>query len=130
MITARYISDGKTVGYVPVYTQEEMNEIMTTKKQKEEFEKRSAAAKKAAATRARNKALRDNTTPWEYTEPHTVAGDTDNVYYVVMQRGFLSAKALTLFSTREAAQEAAAALETTSSAPYNKYVVNRVELTA
>lgn len=105
---------------------------MATKKQKELAAKRSAAAKKAAATRARNKAAREaaaEITNGEasYNEDATTE---DNVYYVVMERGVLSAKARSLHSTRGVANAVATSLESQSMAPYNKYIVQRVELTS
>lgn len=131
MIWARYYNDQHLVGYVPVYDQEEMRE-MATKKEKELAAKRSAAAKKAAATRARNKAAREAAVELTDGEAsyNADAVAEDNVYYVVMERGILSAKARSLHSTRDVATALAASLENQSMAPYNKFVVQRVELTS
>lgn len=141
MIWAHYYQGRNLVGYVPVYTEEERDE-MATKKQKEEFARRSAAAKKAAATRARNKAAAaevkqeqeatdtgfgDGVTTLDLTGP-TVLGTNDNVFYVVLERGIMSAKARSLHATRSNAENTASALEQASMAPYNKFTVARVEL--
>lgn len=103
---------------------------MTTKKQRELAAKRSAAAKKGAETRARNKAAREAAA--EITDGEASynadAVAADNVYYVVMERGILSAKARSLHTTRDAANAVAGALEDQSAAPYNKFTVARVEL--
>lgn len=104
-----------------------------------EAAKRSAAAKKAAVTRAANKAAREQkaspvvhkagaiTIVGDYTDN---SGILDNVYYIVMERGILSAKARSLHATRDSATAAAKVLEDASAAVYNKFTVQRVELVA
>jgi hypothetical protein len=97
---------------------------------KELAAKRAAAAKKGAATRARNRELAKQASTILKGEVSFNAAEAseDRVYYVVMERGVLSAKAKSLHSTRESATEVANAFETASNAPYNKFTVQRVEL--
>lgn len=51
----------------------------------------------------------------------------DPVFYVVLERGPFSAKAVSLHATREAALARSNYLESQSNAIYNKYSVQRVE---
>lgn len=104
-----------------------------------EAAKRSAAAKKAAVTRAANKAARRAELDSPKAGAITIMGEAsynandvavDNVYYVVMERGILSAKARSLHATRDSATAAAKDLEDASAAVYNKFTVQRVELVA
>lgn len=52
----------------------------------------------------------------------------DTIYWIVFERKFLSAKAVSLHTTRDEAQEVADQLDRNSNTSFNKYVVQRVVL--